>query len=44
MKTALRISIGAPIALIALIVFTAVLLLEWLGDLARTCPPSENTK
>ena len=44
MNTALRISIGAPIALIALIVFTAALLLEWLGDLSRTCPPSENTK
>ena len=44
MTTALRISIGAPIALIALVVFTAALLLEWLGDLARTCPHSENTK
>jgi hypothetical protein len=44
MNTALRISIGAPFALIALIVFAVALLVEWLGDLARTCPPSENAK
>ena len=44
MTIALRISLGAPIALIALVVFTGALLLEWLGDLMRTCPNSENTK
>jgi hypothetical protein len=44
MATALRISIGAPIALIALVVFAVALLIEWLGDLTRTCPHSENMK
>jgi hypothetical protein len=39
-----RIAIGAPIAVLALIAFTAALLIEWLGDLARTCPPSETRK
>jgi hypothetical protein len=40
----IRITIGAPIAIIALIAFTAALLIEWLGDLARTCPHSETPK
>ena len=44
MTTVLRISIGAPIAVAALIVFTIALLAEWLGDLARSCPHSENSK
>jgi hypothetical protein len=39
-----RIAIGAPIAVIALIAFSAALLIEWLGDLARTCPDSETPK
>jgi hypothetical protein len=41
---ALRISLGIPIALLALVVFAAALLTEWLGDLARTCPHSEDAK
>jgi hypothetical protein len=44
MTTALRISLFAPIALVALVVFVAALLLEWIGDLARTCPHSEESK
>jgi hypothetical protein len=41
---ALRISLGIPIALLALVLFAAAMLTEWLGDLARSCPHSENTK
>ena len=44
MTSVLRISIGIPIALLALLVFAAAMLTEWLGDLARTRPHSENTK
>lgn len=44
MTTVLRISFFAPIALVALVVFLAALLLEWIGDLMRTCPPSEDSK
>jgi hypothetical protein len=44
MTTVLRISLLAPIALVALMVFTAALLLEWLGDLTRACPHSEDSK
>ena len=40
----LRLTIGAPIAVLALLVFTAALLAEWIGDLKRTCPDSENSK
>jgi hypothetical protein len=29
---------------LALVVFAVAMLTEWLGDLARTCPHSENTK
>jgi hypothetical protein len=42
--TALRISLVIPIMLFALLVFAAALLTEWLGDLARTCPHSENNQ
>ena len=44
MTTVLRISLLAPIALVALVVFTAALLLEWIGDLTRTCPHPEDSK
>jgi len=43
MSTALRIAL-APIALLALVVFCLALLAEWLGDLARTCPHSEDSQ
>lgn len=44
MTTALRIFLGTTIALIALIVFSAALLSEWLGDLADAFRRSETTK
>lgn len=37
----LRACIVAPLALLALAAFCAALLVEWLGDLSRTCPDSE---
>jgi len=42
MTTALtRVVIFAPIALIAFAAFAVALLIEWSGDLMRTCPDSE---
>jgi hypothetical protein len=38
----IRITIGLPIAALALAAFVAVLLVEWLGDLTRRCPHPEN--
>jgi hypothetical protein len=43
MTTVFRITL-APIAMLALVAFGVALLVEWLGDLSRTCPHSENTK
>jgi hypothetical protein len=37
----LRITIGAPLVAIAMLAFSVALLIEWLGDLARTCPNPE---
>ena len=39
---ALRIFIGAPFIAIAMLAFSIALLIEWIGDLARTCPHPEN--
>ena len=40
----LRITLCAPLVAIALIAFAIALLLEWLGDRARTCPhPEKNS-
>ena len=38
----IRITIGLPIAALALAAFVAALLVEWIGDLTRRCPHSEN--
>jgi len=38
----IRITLSAPFMALALAVFGAALLIEWLGDLARTCPNPEN--
>ncbi|MEO8018503.1 MAG: hypothetical protein ABI769_11860 [Pseudomonadota bacterium] len=43
MTTVFRIAIVTPFAIIAFAAFAAALLIEWLGDLARTCPDSEKT-
>jgi hypothetical protein len=37
----LRITLGAPLIAVALAAFTIALLIEWVGDLARTCPHPE---
>ena len=41
MSTALLRLTLAPFVAAALVAFAAALLIEWLGDLARTCPHSE---
>jgi hypothetical protein len=38
----LRITVAAPLVAIAMVAFLVALLVEWLGDLARTCPNPEN--
>jgi hypothetical protein len=38
----IRITLGAPIALVALVLFLVAVLIEWLGDLSRACTRSEN--
>ena len=43
MSTAiLRVTIAAPLVAIAMLAFSIALLVEWIGDLARTCPYPEN--
>ncbi len=37
----IRITLGAPLVAIVLAAFAIALLVEWLGDLARTCPHPE---
>jgi hypothetical protein len=37
----IRITVGAPLVALALVAFTIALLIEWFGDLARTCPHPE---
>jgi hypothetical protein len=37
----LRITVGAPLIALAMLAFSVVLLVEWLGDLSRTCPHPE---
>jgi hypothetical protein len=36
-----RISIGAPLVVLAMLAFAVAMLVEWLGDMARTCPNPE---
>jgi hypothetical protein len=38
----IRITIGLPIAALALAAFVAALLVEWIGDLVRRGPHPEN--
>ena len=38
----LRLTLGAPLVVIAMLAFSIALLIEWLGDRARTCPHPEN--
>jgi hypothetical protein len=38
----IRITIGLPIAALALTAFVAALLVEWIGDLVRRGPHAEN--
>jgi hypothetical protein len=40
-RTILRACIVTPFALLALAAFCTALVVEWLDDLAHTCPPSE---
>lgn len=37
----IRITLVAPLVAMALAAFAIALLLEWIGDLARTCPHPE---
>ena len=38
----IRITIAAPLVAMAMLAFSIALLIEWLGDRARTCPHPEN--
>lgn len=40
-RTLLRVFMITPFAVLALLAFCAALVIEWLGDLSHTCPPSE---
>jgi hypothetical protein len=39
---AIRITFGVPLVALVIVAYIAALLIEWLGDLARTGPRSEN--
>lgn len=42
MTTALRITFGVPIAILALAGFSIALLIEWIDELKRSCPHGED--